>query len=725
MHNRFRNLLQNNQKRIIQRVRRTGASLMMGGILMGALPGGPPTDRPWYRQAPLWKNAAGTASVDRGDTEVSSNGIRFRHPLIVPFGLTRFGTESAPAVGDLDGDGDVDVLIGVFNGTTQYFENTGTATNPAFAPPDTNLLGTSDVGYRNSPAFADLDGDGDLDIFIGDEFGTTQYFENTGTTTAPAFASASANPFGLTTIASELGFGYTAPTFADLDGDGDLDAMIGEVYGTTRFFENTGTSTSPAFTPMVTEPFGLSDIGVRSAPAFADLDGDGDLDAYIGEKYGNIEFFENTGTATNPAFAPVASNPFGLTDVGYYSTPAFADLDGDGDLDLLVGNDFGTIPFLENTGTNTSPAFAESHANPFGIDRVSNFGSPTLADIDGDGDLDVLVGDFDGNTQFFENTGTANNPAFAAPVADPFGLTDVGLFNKPAFADLDGDGDLDAFIGEMEGTTQYFENTGAATNPAFATAVTNPFGLTDVDQRSVPTFADLDGDGDLDAFIGNNYGLTQYFENTGSVTAPAFASVVTNPFGITDVGYFSTPTFADFDGDGDLDAFIGENYGTILFFDNTGGPSAPSFSSAVADPFGLTDVGHSSTPTFADIDGDGDLDAFVGNQYGLIWYFESLPVTGVARERTVALPKILALAQNYPNPFARSTEIVYSLPTPEPVRLLVFDVQGREVARLVDGMQTAGEHWLSWNAEGQPSGLYVYRLETRDAVETRTMMLVR
>ena len=97
-----------------------------------------------------------------------------------------------------------------------------------------------------------------------------------------------------------------------------------------------------------------------------------------------------------------------------------------------------------------------------------------------------------------------------------------------------------------------------------------PLGLTNVGRSSSPAFADLDGDGDLDAFLGESYGTTRFFQNTGSSAAPAFAAASANPFGLADVGFNSSPTFADLDGDGDLDTFIGELYGNTFFFDNTG-----------------------------------------------------------------------------------------------------------------------------------------------------------
>ena len=124
--------------------------------------------------------------------------------------------------------------------------------------------------------------------------------------------------------------------------------------------------------------------------------------------------------------------------------------------------------------------------------------------------------------------------------------------------------------GQYDGTLRYFENTGSAIAPAFTerTGAANPFDGVDVGDRSTPSFADLDGDGDLDAVVGERDGTLRYFENTGSATAPAFTARTgaANPFNGVDVGYRSTPSFADLDGDGDLDAVVGENDGTLHYF---------------------------------------------------------------------------------------------------------------------------------------------------------------
>ena len=222
-----------------------------------------------------------------------------------------------------------------------------------------------------------------------------------------------------------------------------------------------------------------------------------------------VPFAATPAAASTPIFSRSTNpfGPFGTTDVGQLSTPAFADLDGDGDLDALIGSGDG-VHFLRNTGTPQAPIFVAAVVDPFGIANVGSFSAPAFADIDGDGDLDLLVGDASGNTAFFQNTGTPTAPAFTAPVANPFGLATVGSFSAPAFADLDGDDDLDALVGTFDGATVYFENAGTPTAPAFAAPVTNPFGLTTVGQRSRPTLANVDGDGDLDAFVGEYDGRT-------------------------------------------------------------------------------------------------------------------------------------------------------------------------------------------------------------------------
>jgi len=101
-------------------------------------------------------------------------------------------------------------------------------------------------------------------------------------------------------------------------------------------------------------------------------------------------------------------------------------------------------------------------------------------------------------------------PQFLPPITNLFGLNDVGTIADPIFVDIDGD--VDAFIGNSNGDTLFFENTGSVNSPVFAAAITNSFGLSNVGKTAGPTFVDIDSDGDLDAFIGSYYGSTVFLK---------------------------------------------------------------------------------------------------------------------------------------------------------------------------------------------------------------------
>lgn len=532
----------------------------------------------------------------------------FTNRIANPFGLTDVGNYSNPIFVDLDNDGDFDALIGNLDGDTLYFKNTGTASNPTYAAPMTNPYGLVHVNFSASPDFVDIDGDLDLDAFIGDDDGNTQFFRNTGTASNPIFSPPISNPFGLNDVGIQA-----KPTFVDIDGDSDLDVFIGNG-ANSLFFRNTGTVNNPIFSPSQQNPFGLKSVDrYLTNPVFADIDGDGDLDAFIygGGIYSNEGddlFFRNIGTSNNPLFVADSFNPFGLSG----NVSAFVDIDNDGDKDAFLGSNIGNTFLLENSGLGYIANFTSRNSPDLG-NHIHN-PEPTFVDIDGDGDLDVFMGkgyDYGsggaGDTIFYKNTGTANTPTFAIPISNPFGLSNVGDFASPAFVDIDNDGDLDAFVGNNVGNTLFFENTGTHNDPIFASATTNPFGLSDIGTFARPTFVDIDADNDQDAFVNN-----MFFENTGSASNPVFDAPQTNPFGLNVI---SNLAFFDADHDGDLDAFGDDNFfrGNDKFFRNIGTTSEPIFS-LESNPLSYPSANSPdqySSQTYVDIDGDGDLDAYV------------------------------------------------------------------------------------------------------------------
>lgn len=269
-------------------------------------------------------------------------------------------------------------------------------------------------------------------------------------------------------------------------------------------------------------------------------------------------------------FDPPQLNPFGyVPPETTLVSPVFADIDGDQDLDLFIGDYEGVIHFYKNIGTTTSPEFDTAQLNPFGLALTSDISFMSVADIDSDGDIDFFVGGAAGNIQFLKNNGTPSSPAFTFPVLNPFGFTPTLEFAIPTFADIDNDGDLDLFVCEYPGAMKFYENTGTAQLAHFATPEPDPFGITPAYGFGAPVFADLDHDGDLDLLEGEYYGNMRYFENTGTNSSPAFAAPLTNPFGIMQTVYYAFPALADLDGDGDFDLTVGEEYGNIQYFENT------------------------------------------------------------------------------------------------------------------------------------------------------------
>jgi uncharacterized protein (DUF2141 family) len=211
---------------------------------------------------------------------------------------------------------------------------------------------------------------------------------------------AAANPFAGIAVG-----GYSAPSFTDLDGDGDLDLVVGYELGTLHSWRREGNGSYAALDGSAgrpANPFAGIDVGRFSAPSFTDLDGDGDLDLVVGERYGNLLVWWREGNSSYTRMDGAEgrpANPFAGIDVGDWSAPSFTDLDGDGDLDLVVGEAFGTLRAWrrEANGSYTAMDGASGRpANPFaGID-VGGFSTPSFTDLDGDGDLDLVVGEGSG-----------------------------------------------------------------------------------------------------------------------------------------------------------------------------------------------------------------------------------------------------------------------------------------------------------------------------------------
>lgn len=526
-----------------------------------------------------------------------------------PLGAVNMGNEAALSFADVDGDLLEDVLIGNHAGQTFFFRNTGTQSNAVFEQKtgvDNPFEGLDAIeGGKYGPAvplLVDFDSDGDLDLIIGSStnlgFAAIKFFSNDGGGFKEFLNSS--NPFDGQRFSNAA-----SVATVDIDGDSDLDAFIGSAGGFTYFFINNGTSfdqsANEAWDPVAKTGNPLFEVAAEipghSAPHLADMDGDGDLDILIGSYtfsgYGEpILYMENVdGQFTFEKREGLNIGPFDGVDVGDEAFPTFADIDGDGDLDAVIGAkyNFGSgIPEIFVFGNNNGTFFAAPEHSIVTVVSQNGFESikPVFVDIDGDTDMDMFYGDFN-RIRFARN----NDDIFtdeASPLSEalinPINPDEISV----AFMDLENNGTQDAFVvTHVEGGLSklfYFRNQGDATTPSFVQVTAPaPFNTLTFDDNPNIQAVDFDNDGDRDLVIAESVDtpadatVFRFFQNQGNGT---FTEIVA-PLASVDERE-SAICFADIDGDGDLDIFVGDgrhNYtiperrgGQISYFANENPP---------------------------------------------------------------------------------------------------------------------------------------------------------
>lgn len=338
-----------------------------------------------------------------------------------------YRTFPAPYLVDVDNDNDHDLIISSclelqsesYNNIL-FYQNTTNDTSNIFQYTEKRFLANRmvDVGAGANVAFLDVDADGLQDMLIAnfgvfdsinlntDYISSIHYYRNTGSITCPEFSLVNDNFANL----FSLGLVNLMPAFGDLDADGDLDMVCGEVDGNLFYFTNTAGAGNPVSFTLA--PNGIQwqgiDVGYTAAPQIVDVDLDGLPDLVIGNAFGKIDYYRNTGTTTVPVLT-LQTNFFGSVNVsntaagGFfgYATPHL--FNNNGVWNLLVGSEQGNLFLYDNISGNLSGAFNLVTDSAFYI--IEHYRSSIArTDLNSDGLPEILIGCFAGGVGMYSQS---------------------------------------------------------------------------------------------------------------------------------------------------------------------------------------------------------------------------------------------------------------------------------------------------------------------------------
>jgi len=664
-------------------------------------------------------------------------------------------SQAVPTITDIDHDGLLDLIVGS-NGTISRFEQETTGSYQ-FNKIETKLI-QIDIGARWAPAILDLNGDGLLELIVAESLPNLNYFEQD---------SVDAETFTLVTENWMDWYGetYQTPLFTDLDNDGLLDLMIGNVKGKIAHLVQDSLN-ALTFTE-VTDNFAGIDAGETAVPQILDIDDDGLLDLYIGEWFMGIKHYEQDAPGAE-TYTKLDDEVMGIRDFGGSIGYTIHDIDNDGLLDMLVSayHDYYNsyiVHFEQEQEGSLNFIKIDEAFNDINIKRFQHL---CLYDINGNGLLDLLIGDTFGYLSRYEQD-EINGYNFSLKDEEFNNNMKVNQTPQVALAYIDGDSLLDMIVGEGYGILHYYEQD--SVNSVNFTKIDDRYLDLDVGYYSSPVFTDIDGDEFLDLIIGSHYGNIFYYEQD-SVHSLNFAEV-TRDFGSVYADIDATPRFADINNDEKIDLIISDDAGGIALFlrnddlDVTP-PEVPQNLSAQINgnyvdlswsPCSASDLmlyniyrgvrkdtaaaeylysvdGSKTTFSDSSLTTSGKyfywvsaLD-IVGNESDLS-FSDSVDIhlTDINLPLKTVVDKFY-LHQNYPNPFNPVTTIEYQLPQISQVDLSIYNLLGQKVATLVSEKQPSGSYEVEWDASGYSSGVYLYRLRTdgkmHGVVKTRKLVLL-
>lgn len=483
--------------------------------------------------------------------------------------------DDIPVITDVNHDGDLDVLTyGIFGSAIEYYEN-------------------QTVEHAGDPHYA-----ADSLKYVDVTYCWGNFTEAALTNSINLHASCKGGGHD-STIINTGGARHSGSTIYNFDygHDGDVDLLIGDIsYSNLVFVKNCGDSTfadicewdsifpvcdTPVIMPIFPAAFGVD----------ANNDGLEDLlispNARTGSRdINNVMFYRNTDDTSTCQFRYVTDSLIvhHALDFGSDSKPLFFDFNGDGLLDIVVGNygyfrPFQTyksaIAIYENIGTANSPKYRmrSDDYNDFSTYNLISM-SPAFGDLDGDGKKDMVAGDLNGFVHYFKNTGTTQ-AAFPTMTIPQYFSIDVGQYSTPFIYDVNSDGLNDLVVGERDGTFNYFWNYGTATNAAFSmdSMVSNwghiSVALQNLNEGYSAPFITKDSANNILLYSGSGRGATFEFLIDANDVRNGTFTLIDSDLLKHDSGSESTISIADINNDGHMEYLVGNSRGGLLMYSDS------------------------------------------------------------------------------------------------------------------------------------------------------------